>query len=123
MPAVSWFAGWGRGSLLRARSVTIAAAAVAIGLLAVYLAWTAEGQVQQWATRLLAEHAIRRLEARLLAGVGPADLEAPPAGQPNALAQRLDILLDDARADGERSLVQATIYAADGTILFSGQPD
>jgi diguanylate cyclase (GGDEF)-like protein len=75
------------------------------------------------ATRLLAEHTIRRLEARLLAGVGSADLGASPAGQPNALAQRLGISLDDAHADGERSLLQANIYAADGTVLFSGQPE
>jgi diguanylate cyclase (GGDEF)-like protein len=100
-----------------------ATAVVVIGLLAVYLAWTAEGHVQQWSTRLLAAHAIGRLEARILAGVSTGDLNGLPVSATGPLYQRLSLLFDRAREDGERSLLQANIYAPDGTILFSGQPD
>jgi diguanylate cyclase (GGDEF)-like protein len=120
---VTWFKGWPLSGSSRARSLLTAGSVVVIGLLAVYLAWTAEGHVQQWTTRLLAEHAIDRLEARLLADADAQDFDNQPVGQPGPLADRLSILLDRARDDGERSLIQVNIYAPDGTVLFSGQPD
>jgi diguanylate cyclase (GGDEF)-like protein len=103
--------------------VATATAAVVTGLLAVYLAWTAEARVLQWTTHRLAGDAIGRLEARLLNGVGANDFDRQPAGQPGPLYDRLSGLLDRARADGEHSLIQVNIYAPDGTILFSGQSD
>ena len=100
-----------------------ATAVVVIGLLAVFLAWTAEGHVQVRSTRFLADHAIRKLEARLLAGVTADDLDGQSAGEASPLYQHLSHLLERARDDDERSLLQANIYAPDGTVIFSGQPD
>lgn len=115
---------WQPGGPSRVRSLATATAVVVIGLLAVYLAWTAEGHVQQWATRFVADHAIGRLEARLLADVTAEDLASRQAnGQPGPLYEHLSLLLDRARQDRERDLIQANIYAMDGTVLFSGQPE
>jgi diguanylate cyclase (GGDEF)-like protein len=120
---VTWFKRWPFNGPSRARSHVSAATVVVIGLLAVYLAWTAEGHVQGWSTRLLADYATGRLEARLLTDVSAGDLDGQPGGQVGPLYEHLSALLDRARADGERSLIQANIYAPDGTVLFSGQPE
>src|SRR5262249_54447473 len=55
--------------------------------------------------------------------VGAGDFVGQPSGQPGPLYERLSPLLNRAHADGERSLIQVNIYAPDGTVLFSGQPE
>ena len=117
---MTWFKQRQPNGFAGARSLITATAVVAIGLLAVYLAWTAEGHVQVRATRFLADHAINRLEARLLAGVTADDLDGQSAGETSPLYQHLILLLERTRDDGERSLLQANIYALDGTVIFSG---
>jgi len=120
---VSWFSGWQAMSLGRARSLMTVAGVVAIGLLAVGIAWTAEGYVQQWVTRVVAARAMNRLETRILGNLDAGDFEAQAPNQAGQLADRLGALLERARKDGERDLIQVNIYAPDGSVLFSGQPE
>jgi len=89
----------------------------------VFLAWTAEGYVQTWATHTLATRAVTRLDARLLNGVSAADLGKVADGAPDAFAERIEAAFMRARADGEQALIQANLYAFDGTVLFSSQSE
>lgn len=120
---MSWFSGRQPGSLSGTKSLATAGSVVLVGLLAVFLAWTAEGYVQSWVTRTLATRAITQLETRLLNGIAADELRGTSANAASTLAAHLEASLTRARADGERSLIQTNVYAFDGTILFSGQAD
>ncbi len=120
---MSWFSGRRPRSLSATRSLATAGSVILVGLLAVFLAWTAEGYVQTWATHTLATRAVTRLDARLLNGVSAADLGKVADGAPDAFAERIEAAFMRARADGEQALIQANLYAFDGTVLFSSQSE
>ncbi|MGE3271421.1 MAG: diguanylate cyclase [Chloroflexota bacterium] len=96
-----------------------ALAVVAIGVVAVAIAWTADGHIHQWVTRMLASRATSGLDERILVDLGPDDFNAHAGDKVATLAHRLA----QAHANGEGDLIQVNIYAPDGTILFSGTPE
>ena len=82
---MSWFSGWQTMSIGRPRSLMTVIGVVAMGLLAVAIAWTAERYVQQWVTRAVAARAIARLEDRILANLDAGDFEAQAPNQAGRL--------------------------------------
>ena len=120
---MSWLSRRQPRGVTRTNPIRTVATVLIVGLLAVVIASSTQGYAQQWATRDVASRAIAQLEARLLDGVGAEDFAAPPSGQASPLAARLDGLLAGLRGDDASDVVQVNVYARDGTVLLSGQPE
>ncbi|MFN8632398.1 MAG: GGDEF domain-containing protein [Chloroflexota bacterium] len=120
---MSWIGRWWPRDLARTRSFATSAGVVAVGLFAVFVAWTTEGYVQDRMVRSLAAQAVGQLEGRVLADVSAVDLAPDASTEPSQLVDRLRVHLDQARASGAPGLIRVNVYAPDGTVLFSDQPE
>ena len=118
---MSWLSRRQPKGLARTNPIAMAAVVVAMGILAIVVATIAQGYVLPWATRIVAAGAVDRLDARLLADVDAAAFEAP-SGQSSALVARLGAPLARIREAGDGGIIQVNLYARDGTVLLSGQP-
>ncbi|MCC7372265.1 MAG: GGDEF domain-containing protein [Chloroflexi bacterium] len=117
---MSGLTSWNFGSLRRARSAGTIVAVVIVGLLAVFFAWTGDQQTQRWITQRIAQRAVSVLDEQVLGHLDASDFQQARIA---SLTPTLDRQLAAARTADGQDLLQVSIYAPDGTVLYSGQQE